>query len=231
MTLVIKNINLCDEDSRYYNIYKTLIKSVKSYSDVKMLTEIYTNKIKNKTLIKIMDNSIDSYGSKTIIGIEDFFDIISSLNEYIYRDDARDFVQTIFKRTSDNIQRSLIIRIIGFLPPKMQKITMKDFNNKLKEENTMVRCCPHCQKMTQALKSTTYVVCGYNSKGYDWEGCQKDWCFRCGKKLCKNWYENDLCNEQNRYHDNNCCNEYASKNKDSYENYCDCDKMHINHRI
>jgi len=114
----------------------------------------------------------------------------------------------------------------------MQRITMKEFNDRQEQKEILVKCCPHCQKMTKANKDTTYVVCGYTDKGYDWEGCQKDWCFRCGKKLCKNWYADDLCSEQNRYHNRRCCKLQAYKNHESYaQNYCDCDKMHVNHII
>ena len=39
-----------------------------------------------------------------------------------------------------------------------------------------------------------YVICGYinSNKGYDWNGCGKDWCAKCNKMLCKSWDLNQL---------------------------------------
>lgn len=226
------NIKVSEKDNILYKEYLKIVRSLRSIEDIKLITDIYSSKIKNKDLIKIMDNSIDSHGTNTILGIEEFIDVIESLNKFIYRDDARDYVQKIFRRTSDQTQRSTIIRLIGYKPPKMQKITMRQFNDRLKKKNIINKSCPHCKKITSKSKNTTYVVCGYSENGYDWEGCQKDWCFRCNKKLCKNWFKNDLFNEQNRLHNNICCKQYAYKHNESFNNYyCTCEKIHINHRI
>ena len=51
--------------------------------------------------------------------------------------------------------------------------------------------CPHCMHVNIINERTTYSICGYNDImiGYDWEGCGRDWCVTCGKKLCKKWLE------------------------------------------
>ena len=49
---------------------------------------------------------------------------------------------------------------------------------------------------------TDYAICGYNeetNEGYDWNGCGCDWCFKCGKILCKKWQANDLFILTNTY--------------------------------
>lgn len=220
-----------DKDVEIYNRFLKLIKAVRSSQDVKFITDIYTSKIDNPDLIEIMD-SVSTFGNPNILGVEEFIDVIESLEKFIYRDDAREFVQMIFKRTDDFVQRSTIIRLMGYKPPKMQRITMKQFNEKKDKKNNINKMCPHCQKITEGTPETTYIICGYSDKGYDWDGCQKDWCFRCGKKLCKNFFKDSLFNENNRFHTNLCCKLHAYKNKENYnKQYCTCDKIYINHRV
>lgn len=84
--------------------------------------------------------------------------------------------------------------------------------------------CPHCEKELKNATNESYVICGYDNKGYDWKGCKKDWCFKCGKKLCKAWDINELYNIQNRYH-GKCCKKFAKKNNLNYEDFCVCYKI------
>ena len=75
--------------------------------------------------------------------------------------------------------------------------------------------------------NTAYVICGYPdaNRGYDWKGCCSDWCFSCGKMLCKTWDRDDLNVESNRFHDDECCKIHAKKNGHSYpKDYCNCIK-------
>ena len=71
--------------------------------------------------------------------------------------------------------------------------------------------------------SATYVICGYGTKGFDWQGCGFDWCFQCGKKLCKCWNVNHLYNLKNRFHNSKCCRSHALKTGGLYpDDYCQC---------
>lgn len=85
--------------------------------------------------------------------------------------------------------------------------------------------CPHCGHVCVCDIDIDYVVCGYhdNKQGFDWFGCGKDWCFRCGKKLCKQWAIDQLFVQENRKHNEECCKKRAIKNGDNYEKeYCRC---------
>ena len=90
--------------------------------------------------------------------------------------------------------------------------------------NTVYKDCPHCGKKNNNDTNSSYIICGYSHKGYDWKGCEKDWCFRCGKKLCKHWSANMLFNKLNRYHDAKCCKNYCHKHGEIYDKntYCMC---------
>ena len=103
------------------------------------------------------------------------------------------------------------------------------------------KSCPHCGHNMCMNPDTDYVICGYgNSKqGFDWTGCSKDWCFKCGKMLCKHWDNHHLYLHMNRIHDHECCKKYTimnnknlSKDSPNYLNYpedfCQCDNNYVN---
>lgn len=87
--------------------------------------------------------------------------------------------------------------------------------------------CPHCGNRNKSLSKTNYIICGYNERGYDESGCGKDWCFKCGKILCKNWKDHELNLMTNRYHDAKCCIKHAKKYDASYDNYCQCLNLYV----
>ena len=63
-------------------------------------------------------------------------------------------------------------------------------------------------------------------------GCGKDWCFRCGKKLCKSWFVDDLFNPENCFHTIKCCMLDAElKEENYYKTYCRCSTIHVEHNI
>lgn len=98
--------------------------------------------------------------------------------------------------------------------------------NKFKEtinKQTSIKNCPHCGLVFNNIRGNQYIICGYtgNHKGYDWKGCKRDWCFTCGKKLCKVWDFDELYDEDNRFHDT-CCIKYAKMNKLSKDDFCSC---------
>jgi len=94
--------------------------------------------------------------------------------------------------------------------------------------NKITKQCPHCYKNVTELADTTYLICGYESNGYDQHGCRNDWCFQCEKKLCKNWHGHQLFNKLNRIHDSFCCKYHAIKYKRNYyEDYCMCNNANV----
>ena len=115
----------------------------------------------------------------------------------------------------DTAQQKTLDRLI-----KIRNITiLKNPENTTK----ITKRCPHCRKNTTELTTATYLICGYESNGYDQFGCRNDWCFQCEKKLCKNWHGHQLFNKLNRTHDTVCCKHHAAKHKYSYPmDYCMC---------
>jgi hypothetical protein len=95
-------------------------------------------------------------------------------------------------------------------------------------DNMQDKPCPHCNHIRRDNINATYVICGYYRNGYDWIGCENDWCFKCGKKLCKNWDTDVLYVLSNRTHNNKCCKHQADKNNDPYlQSYCFCYNDHV----
>jgi hypothetical protein len=93
------------------------------------------------------------------------------------------------------------------------------------DENCITKNCPHCGNSCSGTIDTTYIICDYNDpiNGFQWNGCGKDWCFYCEKKLCKQWGNDELYNEENRKHTKECCKKMAKKNEEDYEEqYCQC---------
>lgn len=93
------------------------------------------------------------------------------------------------------------------------------------DENHITKHCPHCDNSCKGTIETAYIICGYDDhlNGFNWKGCGRDWCFVCGKKLCKQWNENELYTDEQRNHNKECCKRIAKKNNENYEeNYCQC---------
>lgn len=97
---------------------------------------------------------------------------------------------------------------------------------KNKTGNPYEKSCPHCGHLMVGTSETEYVICGIKNEieGYDGIGCLRDWCFKCGKKLCKSWGDDNLRDERNREHnDGKCCKIYSILMKENYEKeYCHC---------
>jgi hypothetical protein len=134
-----------------------------------------------------------------------------------------DLLTKIKTSNLDTIQRRTLDRLI-----KIRNITvLKNTTNIVK----LTKQCPHCRKSTTELATTTYLICGYESNGYDQYGCRNDWCFQCEKKLCKNWHTDQLFNKLNRSHDTICCKHHATKHKYMYPmDYCMCSNINENVR-
>ena len=216
------------DDAHLFNIFKILIKNIRNRDDAAELYKIYSAKVSNKYkyMMKSMINNIHIH---KVLSFDKFNGILNSLNKMKYREECRKYIKDIFNHTDDEIQQLSIMRIIETKNPKNTNgIALNDKKRKSKKKRS--KKCPHCDKVCTLYEDDTYVICGYGNKGYDWDGCTRDWCFRCGKKLCKSWDKNQLFNTNNRYH-NSCCKLSAIKNKESISNYCSCSKAHVEHKI
>lgn len=217
-------------DIGYYNIFMTFIKCVKSNDDRIHIYNIYSSKIKDNKIKILMKGFVNTNNNNYCIGVREFINLISKFNKFKYRDDVHELVSYIFKRTVDQIQRNTVIKIIGYMSPKKLNVENKIIS--VNGNNYIEKACPHCNKKVKSTKNTTYIICGYSDTGFDWEGCGRDWCFRCGLKLCKSWYVNELFVHNNRFHDDKCCKLCAYKNNENYKDtYCKCKKIYVNHRI
>lgn len=152
---------------------------------------------------------------------------IKELNQMKYKEEVYEAINNLLHNTSDIAQIRTFTRIANLKPGKPCYITLKE----LKQQNSLQfinKNCPHCGHKCSASKDTKYIICGYNNKGYDWEGCGGDWCFTCNKLLCKKWDKDDLYMLINRTHGSKCCKKHAKLNDKIYpDNYCMCKNIYV----
>jgi hypothetical protein len=154
------------------------------------------------------DKILNKYHIKCIT-LNEFLEYLDKLDKCTYKQDTQKIIDVIIKNTDDEAQISTLKRIIDSKPQ----------NIKHNDKNT----CPHCNKKNFIINpEDDYVICGYTHKGYDWNGCGKDWCNVCCKKLCKQWGTDALYNKFNRVHTAKCCKKHAEKLGVNYEDYCQC---------
>lgn len=140
-----------------------------------------------------------------------FIEYLELIDKCKYKNEAQKIIDPILTHTNDEAQVNTLKRILN------NKIS----NNitKHNEKNT----CPHCSKKNFVNNNDDYMICGYSHKGYDWNGCGKDWCNNCSKKLCKQWGTDSLFNKFNRVHTSKCCKKHAEKmGVDYLTEYCQC---------
>ena len=147
-----------------------------------------------------------------------------------YKEDVIDLIDNICDgRTINEVQKRAFLRMSKMKIMKPFVIFDKpdiDKKSELERKN-----CPHCGNLCIAPHDSEYIICGYSDsqKGYDFHGCGKDWCFKCGKILCKVWDRDTLFLELHRFHNNNCCEDHAEKyNKKYPEDYCQCINQYVN---
>ena len=141
------------------------------------------------------------------------------------RDDALTLKNSLTSRSNDAIYNRTLDKIVS------RKRNNRASRNTIYNAPTKLisKECPHCGETMRMPEGTTYVICGYpdTQRGYDWRGCCEDWCFSCGKMLCKTWDKDDLNVEGNRHHDDVCCKAHAKRNGHAYpEDYCHCIQNH-----
>lgn len=215
------NLTLVNE----FNKLKYIISGLKTREDAYIILEKYKSNPNCYNLMKSLingkkfDNSLDSESMKKNI---------MEISTIKYREDAYEFISKLLLSTSDIAQIKTFTRIADMKIAKPQYISLKDIRQRNKD-NISVKKCPHCGYKCSMSKDTTYTVCGYSSgSGYDWEGCGKDWCFKCGKMLCKNWEQDELYLPTNSFHDSKCCKKHAISNGYKYpEDYCRCNNIYV----
>jgi hypothetical protein len=203
-------------DYRIFDEYKNKIINALDFQDAESLVNISQAIMSDDIEKKLIQSVLNKERYNNNIEFDRFVIYLNIIDKIKYNNDAYVIIQDLELIYDDNAQINTLNRIIS------KKPCSKPLNNK---QYYLQVCCPHCKKKNTGINTTEYIICGYSTKGYDWKGCGKDWCFKCGKKLCKNWNFDHLFNKLNRTHDDKCCKTYAAKIGDIYpDDYCQCNR-------
>jgi hypothetical protein len=207
-----------------YNKAKIILQGIKTLEDAyNFINKLKVTKYERDMLFSLAHSKTYNL----ILDNNTLNKIITDLNGCKYREDVYDNISQLMKRTEDIAQIRTFARIANSKPLKPMYISLKDIKNK-PLLHMVYKKCPHCSHKCIASKETEYIVCGYSDSGYDWDGCGKDWCFRCAKILCKSWEADQLYLQMNRSHDNKCCKKHSGINGKKYpEDYCQCQNNFI----
>jgi hypothetical protein len=201
--------------------YKLLFLSLNNIKDINKLCNLLN--LSNNEKIYI-NNYFNSLNLPKKISYNDFLGILDDLHNLKYKEDVMENLYKLGNKTTDINQINSIIKIGNTKQEKYSNI----ITNNIKEKNkwfNIKQNCPHCNITCKIDFESDYAICGYNDTriGYNWEGCGRDWCTKCGKKLCKKWNENNLFIIENRFHDNECCLKYCKLLGNNYLlDFCQC---------
>lgn len=185
---------------------------------------LFSLAIINKTPIEIdmirnIYTSIRETRDDRLIGFLRYRDIIDNIIESNDRSHIMKMINDLHNYKLSDAQKAIILRIM-----RHKHITYK-------KDEIIVKPCPHCGKELLLPVGSTYAICGrMMSMDQYTGGCGRDWCFLCGKKLCKSWDKNKLFMHSKRKHTSTCCIKYAKKNKLRTNDMCRCPSVICNHR-
>ena len=230
--------NQNSDDKENFSIFKEVYNKMfeqLTFQEVLNLYNDYLTKTNSNIEKQLLKSLLNKYRYIKKIDPEIFYIYVELIDSIMYYNDALRICNEIKSKTLDKAQINTLNRIIK----------NKEINRGIDSANTewlyktlngneddifyrddlkIYKSCPHCNKTFIGNKKTKYTICGYTNKGFDWKGCGRDWCFRCGKKLCKCWNIDQLFNINNRFHNNKCCKSYAHKLDENYKDqYCQCD--------
>jgi hypothetical protein len=208
-------------------IYKSIIEGINTTNDL----EYFTNQQKDQNIDQNIDknkdkNILDSLKYKLnndYIGKIEFIELLDKLADKKYKEDI--FIILDSYKQLDVCQNNTIQRILSNKPHQKYNI---EINSSFSKNDNITKLCPHCKQSNSSYENNTYTICGYSNKEYDLIGCGFDWCFTCGKKLCKSWQDDELFLITNRSHNNTCCMKFAKKHDLDYENtFCFCKNSYV----
>ena len=208
------------EISNYQRLNNLLLGTKNREDSYFVLNQVCT---RDSKLYKVMESVIASRKYDQSLDYDTMRRYINDLSRFMYREDAYELISYVLSRTSDVAQIRTLTRLADMKPHKPEIISLRQLRYRNKE-NIATKSCPHCGFKCTLSKDTDYVICGYTDPtGYDWQGCGRDWCFKCGKMLCKSWTKDELFLVTNRYHDSKCCKKHAGACDTNYpQDYCYC---------
>lgn len=214
-------MNNMNYNKNKYNEFNNILSGCKTIVDAYYFGDIYIKY--NPEMNALVKSMIHGKKYDVVLSFNNMMTCINSINKYIYKDEIEEITDNYMKKTNDVIQLKTIKRFIS------RKQIRKNINT---HNYTHIKKCPHCnyKEMCTNNYKMSYVICGYMNEntGYDWNGCGKDWCYTCCKKLCKTWSDDKLYEIGNRTHNNICCYQKAKNNNEDYLNvYCQCSNKYV----
>jgi hypothetical protein len=180
---------------------------------------------------KIINSIINGKVYENTMSIKNIYSVINDISLLTYKEDVIDLIDNICNEKNINETHKRTFLRTGAMKIFKPFIHTSNKKNIIQEtDNYERKPCPHCGHICTVAKDTEYIICGYTdqNKGYDYQGCGKDWCFKCGKLLCKIWDHDSLFLLMNRHHNGECCKNHAKENNNDYKDYCQCINTHVN---
>jgi hypothetical protein len=217
--------------SKYY-IFRNTIKSMQTKQDITNFYNKFIIDVTDKTEIELINSLLESSNFSKIIDYDTFISLLNKLIKIQYRVDANKFVEKIIKNTDDIVQINTIYHVLHMANTTNEIVSLQDIRTELSDDMDFNnKSCPHCNINTNIDILSNYMICGYTEEGFDWNGCGKDWCIKCGKMLCKSWQIDQLYDKNNRVHDKLCCKNHSQVNNNIYPDmYCQCIESYVDRR-
>lgn len=219
-------------DKNKYNEFLHILSGCRTILDAYHFAEKYNkNNPDTKNLTTSMING-KKY-ERNVLDFKTMKSLVEMVDSVEFRDDAEKIINDYSKMTNDKTQLKTLSRISKYkiLRNINEEFPVVSLPVVEKNEFPMItKNCPHCKNECTLSSNTEYTICGYtNSKtGYDKVGCGKDWCFKCGKILCKKWETHQLFLFINKRHDGECCKKHAKENNKIYpQDYCNCQNLNV----
>lgn len=220
-------------DKNKYVEFSHILSGCRTITDAYFFADIYLKS--NQEMRTLIYSMINGKRYDQVLNLKSVKCALEVTNEEKYKEDADEYMENYVQKTYDNIQKKTFNRIIKNKPNKPHDIIKKKLNiSECVQQVYITKNCPSCDCPSKCPIDTKYTICGYanSATGYDWKGCGKDWCFECGKMLCKSWDVNKLHLPMNRFHDIECCEHHSILNKKDYmQNYCQCCNKNVNRTI
>ncbi|ARF09199.1 hypothetical protein Catovirus_2_148 [Catovirus CTV1] len=216
-----------NEYNTFFNKYKHVLSGLRTVEDCFLILEKSSFPTEQR---KLLLGLIHGKKSEKSIDYVLMSEIINDLNSYKYREEVYAHLPQFMTKTNNLAQIKTFTRIANSKPLKPVCVSVKEIKNA--PIPNVLKPCPHCGHMCSAPKFSEYIICGFGDHSYDWEGCGKDWCFKCGKVLCKSWNNDMLFIEENRFHDMECCKRHSISSKKLYpEEYCQCNNNFVKRNV